>query len=611
MGEKKVQVDGMLREWPGEFFKLKTKAGASSPNSALVGYDDDFLYVAAKIGDGSLARSKSAGKKEDHLSLSIYFPQAGGSGRSNLVDIYPGDPKQKLAAVVKVNGRAIQSASAVEAPREGGFTLEARIPWSGVQATGVLRLGMRGKLQYFDTARVGGSPSVTSYGTGAARAMPPLTTESETGLIQALLEPKGLKFAPDKEVYGDLTGAGGKEKVALYGHFLSILGPGYKDGKQFYFNELDVARPDQVTRLSLLDVNGDGRDEILLQKRLGTPEKFREVLQILRLGRDGAPLQVFAHEIALVTPDGQVTNKVTIIGKGKDARVKISQGLEQGFEPGTFAEPLIGGGIEPALLPWDEISSKTYGWKGEGLTLLDKSDWKPAKANPLATRTTSTGRAAAPPPPRPPTTEELLSRVYGLYKADRKVHKNQRPTFDFVTDVVGDSQMERVLVHDRDLVVFGKGFKRGLSYTYLTIGVKEAKDILAVTTRDLVGDGKAEVLVHAVINAQASKSLGGDIVARQALFIYKVEGETLTRIFAAETGRSLKGNRILASLAFVPNGARYDLQLRPLRALGWTEQTYPFPEDQHPAGGLEPLLLPWSSVGARSYAFDGSTYVQK
>jgi hypothetical protein len=111
-----------------------------------------------------------------------------------------------------------------------------------------------------------------------------------------------------------------------------------------------------------------------------------------------------------------------------------------------------------------------------------------------------------------------------------------------------------------------------------------------------------------VLNAEASESLGGDIVGRQALFVYKVIDQKLTRIFAAETGRALKENRILSAVAFLPGSSGVTLELRPLRAVGWTQKTYPFPEDQHPAGGLEPLLLPWGNVNTRRYSFNGTSY---
>ena len=45
--------------------------------------------------------------------------------------------------------------------------------------------------------------------------------------------------------------------------------------------------------------------------------------------------------------------------------------------------------------------------------------------------------------------------------------------------------------------------------------------------------------------------------------------------------------------------------------VGWTQETYPFPPDQHPYGGLEPLLLPWTDMSARKYAFAGGHFSQR
>lgn len=607
----KVNIDGMLREWPGGFIQLKSKGG--SGNSALVGYDEKFIYLAAKIKDDKLVRTPGAGPGEDHLSLEILFPAVPGQAqKTHRVDVYPGVPG-KTAGAVKVDGRAVTTGQAIEAPSEGGFSLEARVPWAELSAAKSVRVGMRGKLSYHNATSVGKVTSISTSGGSSAGGMQPLTIGPETGLAQALLEPKGLGFVPAREAYGDLSGKGDVERVALYGHFLSIVGPGYKGGKQFYFNELDVESADQVARLELLDVNGDGKDEIILQKRLGSKDKYREVVQVLQIGKDGAPLQVFFHEVSIVTPEGSIKNQIKVQGRGKDARIVISQGTAEGFDPGTYQEPTLGKDIPSALLPWQTVKSRSFGWKGDGLTSLEETSWEPkvSSKNNGASRGQNVAQKDAPPPPRPPTADEMLDRVYALYQQDRKVKRGHKPSFDFVTDVVEDKQMERVLIHDRDLVVFGKGFKQGLSYTFLTIGVKEPQHILSVTTRDLEGDGKAEIIVHAVLDAQASESLGGDVVSRQALFIYKVIGENLKRIFAAETARSLKGNRIMGSVAFLPSGAGTEIELRPLRALGWNQKSYPFPEDQHPAGGLEPLLLPWTTAAPRHYSFNGSEYVLK
>ena len=611
LSEKRISVDGMLREWPAGFARLKAHGKASS-NSAMIGYDDDFLYVAAKIKDAKIVRTKSGSKGEDHLSLSLYIPGYKGKASTHTIDIFPGQPG-KLGAMVKVDGRVAKGADAVENPTDGGFFLEAKIPQSALAKLDRISVGLRGVLSYHDANAVGRISAVYQSGQGSGSSMPPLTTDAETGLIEALLIPKGLSLTPDREVYGDLSGKSGAEKVALYGHFLSIVGPEYKGGKEFYFNELDVESADQITDLSLRDFDGDQKDEIIIEKKLGNGEKYRKVLQVLKLGPDGAPIQIFGHETAIVTADGKIENQISVKGAGKSAKIVVAQGAVEGFDPKTYAEPTIGGAFESALLPWQSIKSRTFSWTGQSITKVSEESWEPKLKGPSR----SSGGAFpsnsgdAPPPPRAPTADERLDRVYALYRQDRGVKTHGKPSFDFVTDVVEDEQMERVLVHDRDLVVFGKGFKQGLSYTFLTIGVKDAKDVLSVTARDIVGDGKAEIIVHAIINAQASKSLGGDVVGRQALFIYKVQGQTLQRIFSAETGRSLNDNRILSGVAFLPTEHGLEIELRPLRAIGWDEKSYPFPEDRHPAGGLEPLLLPWGSVGSQRYVYNGEQYIKK
>jgi hypothetical protein len=200
----------------------------------------------------------------------------------------------------------------------------------------------------------------------------------------------------------------------------------------------------------------------------------------------------------------------------------------------------------------------------------------------------------------------MLDRVYALYKRDRGAGGG-KPRFDFVTDVAGDRGPERVVIHDKDIVVFGKGFRSGTSYAYITVGVAEGKDIVDATARDLTGDGKAEIIVRGLLHAKASKALGGDVVDRYALFVYSVQGEAVTRVFAAETGRAVEKDRVLGSVAFLPSEKR--IELRSGTAVGWTEKTYPFPEDTTTAGGLEPLLLPWSEAGSRRYKWSGSGFV--
>jgi hypothetical protein len=215
-----------------------------------------------------------------------------------------------------------------------------------------------------------------------------------------------------------------------------------------------------------------------------------------------------------------------------------------------------------------------------------------------------------PPKARPPTPDELMNQVYELYRAERGAKKLE-PRFDFVTDVAADENVERVVVHGKDIVVFGKKFLQGTSYAYTTIGVEKPEDVLQVTTTDLTGDGHAEVVVYGVIRAQASKKLGGDVVTRHGLFIYRIMESGITRIFAAETGRAVGSDAVLGGVKFVPAGAAVRIELHPGRVVGWTQKSYPFPEDRGPYGGLEPLLLPWTEQSPRNYGYVDGKFVQQ
>src|SRR6185369_3262855 len=138
--------------------------------------------------------------------------------------------------------------------------------------------------------------------------------------------------------------------------------------------------------------------------------------------------------------------------------------------------------------------------------------------------------------PPPPSASELQDQVYSLYKKERAV--SGKPRFDLAIDVAGDKQSERVLLHDRDIVVFGKGFKGGTGYTYLSLQqFASASDILEMTARDVTGDGKAEIIVKGVLHANAPPQAGGGTVDREVVIVLSFVGDGIKRIFAAETGR--------------------------------------------------------------------------
>jgi hypothetical protein len=614
MEGEKVRIDGDLREWPNKMTELgETLSGSGGHASTTVAYDETNLYVVLKLSDRRIVRTAAAGETEDHASLLLAFPH-GRDFNTYELELFPGNPG-KIAGVVKLRGSPVSGAKIVEAPSKGGLSVEAQIPWSAFPDAAKVRVGLRAAVTYTDSDSLGSISSVISTAPGrSGRALPPLLLESEEGLESNLLKPKGLS-APSREAYGNVSGDAMYERVAVFGDALAIVGPHFRGGKEFFFADLGVKDASMVTRLELVDFDGDGHEEIVIQKRIGTPEKYREIVTVTKVGTDDTPYQAFAQEVGIKTPDGKVENHVSF----KNGAIEVSQGESEGFDPATYAE-VTPSDMGSALLPWESVGSRTFKWQGKGFEQTEETPFTPkgaggsgkvAKGHKKGHKSRAARSDEPPPPPVPraPTSDELLDRVYALYRKDRGV--GGKPSFDFVTDVAGDRAPERVLIHGKDIVVFGKGFRNGLSYAFITIGVNDPKDIVDATARDLTGDGKAEIVVRAVLHAKASKALGGDMVERRALMIYGIKDDALVRLFGAETSRAVGDNQVLGAVAFEPGKHGTDIELRPARALGWTEKTYPFPPDTTTAGGLEPLLLPWGDAGKRSYHWSGSAYVMQ
>lgn len=478
---KSIKLDGIPREWGGLVALSYTLEGHSAKPDlearAGLAYDGANLYVGADITDDVLR-----GGGGDHLEVVIGFP----GGVTHSVLLYPGNPGKTAGFARTGDGAVIGGARVVEAPRAGGWTLEAAVPWSAFPAARLVRVGMRGAIFVHDVDA--GSTVKNVVGTASSSAyasLPPLNTEAEQSLHDGLLKEKSLRGAPRFNLIADVAGDAMKERVLVFDRYLVVLGSGFRKGSEYYYSNLGVDGAG-VVGCEVRDFTGGGQSDIVLRKRFGNARKYREMMAILHFGASEVPTTIFQHEVAVVTEAGAVVNEVSFVPDGARTAIKITPGAARGFDAGTYREP-VETSWDPALLPWGPVASQLYKLSGGAFTrAAEERQIAATVAAPTAAEGPGLPRA-----PAPPSAAELMDKVYDLYKRDRGV--SGRPRFDLATDVSGDGQNERVLLHNRNIVVFGKGFKGGTGYTFLTLQqFASPSDITGLTARDVNGDGKAD-----------------------------------------------------------------------------------------------------------------------
>ena len=598
-----LKLDGIPREWPGSMTPLGVDVRGSIAHGdptvrVALAYDDAALYVGAEVVDDKLVRTASCGDADDHLTLTLAFPRAAGGFTSHTITLVPGDPG-RLAGCVREGSAPLAGARLVEAPGKspGAYSFEASIPWSALPEAERVRVGLRGAVRYHDAD--GGPVRVVGTAPDAPPAeLPRLPTTPEQAVETGLVRDKGLTGPPRHDLLVDVAGDAQVERVEVRDRYLVVLGPRYRGGREYFFQDLGVdPLSGGLPTFEARDLTGDGRAELVLRKRVGVEGEHREVVEVLHFEGE-VPSTVFRHEVGIAAHGGRVACELRLRPETKSIEVEV--GAAAGFTADTFHEA-IETSFDPTLLPWGTVRSQTYTWNGSTFARVSEQAQAPAAVGALPVPTA----VLAPRAPSGPGADELLSQVYELFRRDRRVPDGDEPRFRLDANVAGDAQKERVVVHGRELGVFGKGFRDGRGYAATTLGAfADGRDLASVTARDLDGDGRAELVVRGTARATSAR---GVEVLRDLLLVYAVRGEVVSRVFAVEVARAVGDSRVEAKVAFVGKGKGAALELSPGRATGWTRATYPFGETD-PSGGVEPLVLPWGE--AARYAWDGERFTK-
>jgi hypothetical protein len=341
-----VEIDGMLDDWQGT---RKSRAGGDEPGFDLrCAYDDQQLYLAVKVTDHRIIRTRSASaQREDALTVELAATES--AGKAVLVAL-PG--AAKVAPRRTWSGKALPANVRVEDTLQpDGWSLELAVPLARL-GLGASPPSAWARVLYRDVDASGGGKPVELRGDLTLAGAVDL---SRAFLRAAKLDKKDIRL----DVKADLGGGAGPERVIAGGTVVGVL------ADKFGFMTLPVASAADVLKVEVRDLGGNGKASIVTELRQKGGGGSRTIVCVWRWAGEARFDRVLAFEVAKERDGRRLSNRWSYAPrKGKGADIAVAPGEVTGWDEDSWAEEPATD-VKPILLPWEPKNRTKYRFDGE------------------------------------------------------------------------------------------------------------------------------------------------------------------------------------------------------------------------------------------------------
>jgi hypothetical protein len=171
----------------------------------------------------------------------------------------------------------------------------------------------------------------------------------------------------------DVVGDRRQEQVVLVGRTIGIVGDGLPGGSYFYL-DLGVMQPRDIYWLKVMDLNGDGKGELVTRYIERAGNGRRELLAVFRFTQGEKFVRSFAHEILKGQGERMIVNRFALKpwrgGKKKHGiDIIVDKPVAHGFSEETYRET-PSSDAHPILLPWSEPRKRRFRFEGDEFSEL-------------------------------------------------------------------------------------------------------------------------------------------------------------------------------------------------------------------------------------------------
>ena len=355
---KAIQVDGLLTDWRGvDAISLSPwpTGGRLGPSDLSVqvrcNHDAQVFYLAVDVSDENFVRNPGR-VNGDSLLVRL------GNVR---IALLPGDAESVGDRTRVLSGKRIRGFLWHSTRRKGGYRVEMAIPqrtypgyaWGAVSAPLHLIINdsdhWRGRVE-----------------TKAPFALKLVKSQMQSDLVSMLRSVGANRKSIRSRYRVNVAGDERVEEVLLVGRTIGIVGEALPGGAYFYAN-LPVRAAD-VSWIKTIDLNGDGRFEIVARFTERATNGSRELVAVYRFDDRNKFVRPFVHEVAKIQRSRYVRNRLRFrkwkSRKQRGVDIVVDRPTAVGFDQHTFKET-PDQAVHSILLPWMAKQRRVFRFTGE------------------------------------------------------------------------------------------------------------------------------------------------------------------------------------------------------------------------------------------------------
>jgi hypothetical protein len=373
-----IQFDGLLNDWKGvdgvavdqESQIVKGKENWSGADDlsfeVYCNHDDKTLYLALDVRDEYFIRTAKKGAAgDDHII--VHF-----TGKQLVV--YPGDLRGIPGRISWGKAGKAKGVQMAEAMQKHGYSVELGIPLKSIPGYRAGVPSIPGAVWVADSDSKAKGQTETIMATAASAKQGSFSFAQAKADLTAFLKDKGYSAKDIRaKINADVVGDSRQEQVLLAGKTIGVVGDGVPGGG-YVFLDIGVPAKD-IYWLKVMDINGDGKGELITRYAERGRNGRRELLAVYRLDDSGKFTRPFAHEILKGQGERVITNRYVLKPRKRKGKKKagvdflVDKPAAKGFTAETYQESPAADCF-PILLPWGETKKRAFRFDGDEIQEL-------------------------------------------------------------------------------------------------------------------------------------------------------------------------------------------------------------------------------------------------